>query len=134
MADEKQTATSFGLMKYVHLTFVAGAVVGGWLLSNIVHSVWTSLNLTWVQVPAPSLPLSIVGGSGIAVAFALYLWRHSQVNRIVVEIVTELSKVTWPTRKELSSSTIVVIVVSIIAALILGAFDAFWSWVTGFIY
>jgi len=25
-------------------------------------------------------------------------------------------------------------VVSVIAALILGAFDAFWSWVTGFIY
>ncbi|MBN2343149.1 MAG: preprotein translocase subunit SecE [Deltaproteobacteria bacterium] len=134
MADDKQTATSFGLMKYVHLTFMAGAVVGGWLLTQIVNTVWTSLNLTWVEVPAPSMAVSVVIGGGVAVAIALYLWRHPQINKIVVEIVTELSKVTWPTRKELSSSTVVVVVVSIIAALILGAFDAFWSWVTGFIY
>ncbi len=134
MADEKQTATSFGLMKYVHLTFVAGAVIGGWLFSNIIQTVWTSLNLAWVQVPAPNLGLSVISGAAVAVALALYLWRNPQVNKLVVEIVTELSKVTWPTKKELSSSTIVVIVVSVIAALILGAFDAFWSWVTGFIY
>ncbi|MBN2528337.1 MAG: preprotein translocase subunit SecE [Deltaproteobacteria bacterium] len=134
MADEKQTATSFGLMKYVHLTFVAGAVVGGWLFTKIVHTVWTSLNLAMVQMPAPNMAIAIAVGAGIAIALAFYLWRNPQVNKLVVEIVTELSKVTWPTRKELSSSTVVVIVVSIIAALILGAFDAFWSWVTGFIY
>jgi preprotein translocase subunit SecE len=134
MADEKQTATTFGLMKYVHLTFLAGAFAGGWLLTNIVGSAWTSLNLAWVQVPAPNSALTFVIGGGVAVAVAFYLWRHPKVNRLVVEIVTELSKVTWPNRKELYSSTVVVVVVSIIAALILGAFDAFWSWVTGFIY
>jgi preprotein translocase subunit SecE len=134
MADDKQTATTFGLMKYVHLTFVAGAVVGGWLLTNIVNSIWTSLNLAWVEVPAPNLALSFVIGGGTILAVTLYLWRHPKINRLVVEIVTELSKVTWPTRKELSSSTIVVVVVSVIAALILGAFDAFWSWATSFIY
>ena len=66
MADEKQTATSFGLMKYVHLTFIAGAVVGGWLFTNIVQTVWTSLNLAWVEVPAPNFALSVVAGAGSA--------------------------------------------------------------------
>lgn len=128
------TATTFGLMKYVHLTFFAGAAAGSWLLVNLVGTVWTSLNLSIAEVPAPSFFMSVLIGAGTAVAFAVYLWRHPKVNRLVVEIVTELSKVTWPTRKELSASTVVVLVVSVIAAIILGAFDAFWSWATAFIY
>ena len=135
MADSKQqTATTFGLMKYVHLTFILGIFVTGWLLVKVVDSAWTSLNLQFVQVPAPNAALVFLIGAGIAVSLGLYLWRHPVVNRLVIEIVTELSKVTWPTRKELYSSTVVVIVVSIISALIVAAFDAFWSWVTGFIY
>ena len=46
----------------------------------------------------------------------------------------ELSKVSWPTRKETWSQTIVVIIVSIIAAVILGVFDAVWAQITDFIY
>ena len=131
---ENATPTNFGLMKYVHVTFFAGALVAGWLLVNLTDTVWTSLNLAVTAVPAPVFWIEFVMGGGIAIALALYMWRHPQLNRLVVEIVTELSKVTWPTRKELSSSTVVVLVVSIIAAMILGAFDAFWSWATGFIY
>jgi preprotein translocase subunit SecE len=136
MNDTKEVAasSSFGLMKYVHLTFFAGAFTGGWLLIKIVDSIWVNLNLTFAQVPSPNFGVSFLVGGGIAVAFAFYLWRHPHVNRLVVEIVTELSKVTWPTRKELSASTVVVLVVSIIASLILGAFDAFWSWATSLIY
>ena len=40
----------------------------------------------------------------------------------------------WPSRKETSASTIVVIITSIIAAGILGAFDAVWSTITDLIY
>ncbi len=134
MADEKQTATTFGLMKYVHLTFIVGALGSAWLLSRVLEVVWTSMNLRWVEVPAPNTMLVLVISAAVALSVGFYLWRHPSVNRLVVEIVTELSKVTWPTRKELYASTVVVVIVSIIAAIILGAFDAFWSWVTGFIY
>ena len=48
----------------------------------------------------------------------------------VVEVTRELEKVTWPTRKETSAATIVVIVTVLIAALILSSFDAFWSFFT----
>ena len=51
-----------------------------------------------------------------------------------MEIVVELSKVTWPTRKELSASTVVVIILSVIASIILGLFDFFWAWCTDLIY
>ena len=51
---------------------------------------------------------------------ALALYRNEKVSRVAHEVVGELAKVTWPTRKETQVSTIVVIVTSIIAAVIVG--------------
>jgi preprotein translocase subunit SecE len=42
--------------------------------------------------------------------------------------------VSWPTRKETWSQTIVVLIVSVIAAIILGVYDAVWSHITDLIY
>ena len=129
-AADAQIATQFGLMRYVHAIFFAGAIALAWLFIQIVDTTWTRLNLSIAWVPAPRewaiFAIGIVAGAGIA----LYLWRHPRVNRLAIEVVTELSKVTWPTRKELSASTVVVIVVSIIASIILGIFDMFWAWAT----
>jgi preprotein translocase subunit SecE len=97
---------------------------------------WTSL-FNWDMVaswiPRPREWMSIIIGVLAGAGTALYMWRHPKVNRLAVEVVTELSKVTWPTRKELSASTVVVIVVSIIASIILGVFDMFWAWATDLI-
>ncbi|MCP4602935.1 MAG: preprotein translocase subunit SecE [Proteobacteria bacterium] len=126
--------TTLGLMKYVHVMFFTGTLIIGWLFSKIIDTVWTSLNLAIASVPPPSDAISIaVAGIG-SVGLVVYLWRHPKVNRLALEIVTELSKVTWPTRKELSASTVVVIVLSIIAAIILGLFDFFLSAATDLIY
>ena len=132
--QEGVKATTLGLMKYVHAIFFGGAIVVGWLFIKVIETVWTSLNLTFAAVPPPSNWVTIGLGGGGACALAFYLWRHPKVNRLAVEIVTELSKVTWPTRKELSASTVVVIILSVIAAIILGLFDFFWAWATDLIY
>ena len=125
-----QAATAFGLMRYVHAIFFGGAVALAWLFIQIVDTAWTRLNLGFAWMPAPREWLSIAIGALGGIGTALYMWRHPKVNRLAVEVVTELSKVTWPTRKELSASTVVVIVVSIIASIILGVFDMFWAWAT----
>jgi preprotein translocase subunit SecE len=128
-----QAASAFGLMRYVHAIFFGGAVALAWLFVQIVDTAWTRLNLGFAWMPAPKgwmiIAIGAIGGLGVA----LYMWRHPRVNRLAVEVVTELSKVTWPTRKELSASTVVVIVVSIIASIILGVFDMFWAWATDLI-
>jgi preprotein translocase subunit SecE len=132
--QEAVASTTFGLMKYVHAMFFAGTVVVGWIFVKLAEDIWATMHFKFGWVPAPRDWMAIGGGAVLAMALGLYMWRHPKVNRLAVEIVTELSKVTWPTRKELSVSTVVVIVVSIIAAVILGLFDLFWSWVTDFIY
>ncbi|MBQ0163842.1 MAG: preprotein translocase subunit SecE [Bacteroidales bacterium] len=43
-------------------------------------------------------------------------------------------KTTWPTRKELTHSAIVVLIASIIIALVVFAFDSFFHWFMKFIY
>ena len=136
MSVKKQSVNSptMGLTKYVHVMFLVGALIIGWLLTNIVTSIWTSLNLAFAAIAPPSEMVSLFVGGIIAVGSAYYLWRHPKVNRLALEIVTELSKVTWPNRKELSASTVVVIIFSVIASLILGLFDFFWAFVTDKIY
>jgi preprotein translocase subunit SecE len=44
------------------------------------------------------------------------------------EIVSELKKVTWPTRQETAYLTMVVIIVSVAVGLMLGAIDIFFNW------
>lgn len=137
MADNKETsapATTIGLAKYVHFVYFVGTVVIAWLFVKITETVWTSLNLAITAVPPPSNFIEVIVGGTSAAVLGVYLWRHPKVNSLVMEIVVELSKVSWPNRKELSASTVVVIVLSIVAAIILGLFDFFWAWVTDLIY
>ena len=125
-----QAAAAFGLMRYVHAIFFGGGVALAWLFIQIVDTAWTRLNLGFAWMPAPKDWMAIAIGAVAGFGVAIYLWRHPKVNRLAVEVVQELSKVTWPTRKELSASTVVVIVVSVIASIILGVFDMFWAWAT----
>jgi preprotein translocase subunit SecE len=45
----------------------------------------------------------------------------------VKKVYLEMRKVTWPTRKELINSTIVVVIISAIVALIIFVFDTVFS-------
>ncbi len=48
--------------------------------------------------------------------------------RWVADIISELRKVTWPTRQETTNLTSVVLVVSLVVAVILGGADIGLSW------
>ena len=48
--------------------------------------------------------------------------------RWVADIISELRKVTWPTRAETTNLTMVVLVVSLLVAFVLGGTDIFFSW------
>ena len=50
------------------------------------------------------------------------------VPRWLEEIVSELKKVTWPTRQETVYLTTVVIIVAVAVGLLLGGIDIFFNW------
>ncbi|MBI4042980.1 MAG: preprotein translocase subunit SecE [Deltaproteobacteria bacterium] len=67
------------------------------------------------------VPLAVAGG------LALYLIRNQRANDFMNEVITELKKVSWPVRKEIVASTVVAVVIMLLAGAILGLFDAFWA-------
>jgi preprotein translocase subunit SecE len=52
---------------------------------------------------------------------------HGRIRTFLREVRIEMGKVTWPGRKELLTSTGVVIVAVIIAAVYIGIFDFIWN-------
>ena len=67
--------------------------------------------------------VSIVAGA--LLFFGLY--RSEQATQFVSEVVVELSRVTWPTQKETSAATILVISMVLISGLFLGFLDYLWT-------
>jgi preprotein translocase subunit SecE len=52
---------------------------------------------------------------------------HGRVRNFLREVRVEMTKVTWPARKELLSMTAVVIVAVVIAGVYIGVFDFIWG-------
>jgi preprotein translocase subunit SecE len=118
---------AIGLNRYVHFGFLAGGALLFYVFYQIVKALWTIL--------LPSNSYAVFGiALAIAGAVTVYAWQHPRINSLSREIATELSKVTWPTRKETSAFTITVIVTTIIASTIMGLFDMFWATLTGLVY
>jgi preprotein translocase subunit SecE len=132
--DKARPTGTLGVERWVQFAYAACAITLAWFLIKLSGSVWTLLADTVDSVPEPNDTIIAVGAGLIAFISAVVAYRSKKIHTFVVEVCVELSKVTWPTRKETWSQTIVVIVVSIIAAVILGVFDAFWAQITDLIY
>jgi preprotein translocase SecE subunit len=118
-----------GANRYVHMMFAAGGLLLAFLLVQTGDWLWTFVS----KAKPPDLYINL-GGFILAGLIAFRLWRSERVFGLASEVVNELKKVTWPTRKETSAATVVVIITVLIAAVILWAFDLFWIKITGLIY
>jgi preprotein translocase SecE subunit len=118
---------TLGLARWVQYVFVVAGLFFLWFLDKVATLVWSN----FAEPPATTITaISAVIGLGGAVA----LYKNERVHSLVTDVVTELAKVTWPTRQETYVSTIVVIVTSLIAAAVVGAFDFVWSFFTDLLY
>src|SRR6266436_4702701 len=112
-----------GPNKFVHLTFAIGGLLVAFVLSH-------ALDWGWSYFAKPND--LIVNALAIAVAAmaAISVYRNERAYASVVEVTRELEKVSWPTRKETSAATIVVLITVLISALVLSGFDAIWAFFT----
>jgi preprotein translocase subunit SecE len=125
---------ALGLERWVLLGYLVVFATSIWLFEKIVALAWDELSLYVEAIPEPSdipvLALSVL----LAIVLVVVLWKRKKARTFAEESAAELSKVTWPSRKETYANTVVVIVTSVIAAIILFVFDAAWSWITDLIY
>ncbi len=125
--QEKDQVKTLGLARWVQAAFMACGLLLFWVLDKAA-----SIGLTYFMEPNETLVSA--GAALVAVLVMVLLYQNAEVQRVSGDVASELSKVTWPSRQETTTSTIVVIVASFIAAAIVGAFDAIWSALTDLIY
>jgi preprotein translocase subunit SecE len=109
---------------------VLSAVV--WFLSR---SLFQWLYLTFYElrrVPSIVYLRELVPVALASIVFII-LFRHPMVTSFSDEVVSELRKVTWPSRDDVVKSTTVVLVCVLIASFILAGFDLIWGKVIGFL-
>jgi len=112
-----------GPNKFVHLTFALAGILAAFIVSRATDWVWSYFakpNDLVINVVA----VVLAGGA------ALMAYRNERVFSAVVDVTRELEKVSWPTRKETSAATVVVLVTVMISAIILSSFDALWAFFT----
>jgi len=67
--------------------------------------------------------LSMLAGVGLFIG----LCRSEKATQFMTEVVVELSRVSWPTQKETSAATILVIIMVVVSGLFLGFLDYLWA-------
>jgi preprotein translocase subunit SecE len=110
--------------KWVNLSYLAAAILFGYIVFSMSGKL---VGIYDLETRFRNIDL-ILRGASVAAAAILFvvLYRKEASNQFMNEAVAELFKVTWPTPKETSSATMVVIVMVLISGVVLGLLDYLW--------
>jgi preprotein translocase subunit SecE len=128
------TPVQLGYQRYVYAAYMAGALIVAFLTAKIGHVAWYRLGQWKPQFGEPVDDILYPAAVVIGILVALYYWRKQDARQYANEVAEELSKVTWPSRKEVTSSTTVVVLTTLFATLFFALMDRFWSFITDKIY
>lgn len=118
--------------RYVFIGVIALAAITAMPIAHLLNWLFVYLGVTNPRI-AGVLALTNVLAYCIAAAAALFCLLHRPTRQLAGEVVEELAKVTWPTRAETGSATVVVIVTVLICSVFLGFFDVMWRALTDWI-
>jgi preprotein translocase subunit SecE len=126
--------TQLGTRRFVYAGYFAGALGIAFLVSKALEFGWLKLQSFKPVVGDPRdeilLPVSGLIGFGVA----LYYWRRTRARQLAEEVATEMSKVTWPSRTEVTNGTVVVILTTLVSTVFFALMDKFWGFVTNLVY
>jgi preprotein translocase subunit SecE len=142
--DQGISPTQLGATRYVMAGFFVSSIAVAYVIGRMVSAGWSKLAstqsivdkagwLTYVGEDGRETYGTLVGGL-IAAGILVYVYRREDIRTWVHEAATELAKVTWPNKKEVTNGTVVVVVASIIATIYLALLDRFWGFVTDLVY
>lgn len=128
------TPVQLGYQRYVYAAYMAGALIVAFLVAKIGHVAWYRLGQWKPQFGEPVDDILYPAAVVIGILVALYYWRKQDARQYANEVAEELSKVTWPSRKEVTNSTTVVVLTTLFATVFFALMDRFWSFITDKIY
>jgi preprotein translocase subunit SecE len=126
--------SQLGAKRFVFAAYFAGAIFLAFLVSKIADFAWFKLQNWKPAIGEPRdeiiMPLSALLGAGAA----FYYWHRTRARQLAEEVAAEMSKVTWPTRTEVTNGTIVTIVATLLSMVFFDLMDKFWAFVTNLVY
>ncbi len=135
-AAEVGAPQQLGHKRFVYAGYMGGAIAIAFLLSKVGNLVWYRVSQWKPQwgLGDPKDELIMGIGAAIGAIVALYYWRKKKARQYIEEVAEELSKVTWPSRKEVTNSTAVVVFTTLSMTVFFALMDQFWRYVTDKIY
>lgn len=112
--------------RWVLIAYGVASVFVFLLMRQVLMVVWDFFRFQEVSVGGVVSALD-VGAVALGVATFFVLSKNAKATAFMSEVVVELSKVTWPVRRETLLSTVVVVILVGIASIILAVFDATWG-------
>jgi preprotein translocase subunit SecE len=126
--------TQLGTRRFVYAAYFAGAIAIAFLVSKVLDFAWLKLQSYKPAIGEPrddvTMPVSALIGAGAAV----YYWYRTRARELAEEVATEMSKVTWPTRTEVTNGTVVVILTTVVSTVFFALMDKFWGFITNLVY
>lgn len=132
--DDAGVPVQLGYQRYVYAAYMAGALIAAFLFAKIGHASWYRLGQWKTELGEPKDEYLFPVAGVLGVLVAIYYWRKPDARKYADEVAEELSKVTWPSRKEVTNSTTVVVLTTVFATVFFALMDRFWSFVTDKIY
>ena len=143
-AGEPALPTQLGAARYVLAGFFAVGIAVTFIVSKAMTGTWNRLaDNAWVARQAPFISAlaeddratyATFVGAVVGVTATVYAYRRPDVRTWTSEVAAELAKVSWPSKKEVTNSTIVVIAAGAFATVFLALLDRFWGFVTNLVY
>jgi preprotein translocase subunit SecE len=141
---EEQAAAQLGTDRYVMAGFFAAGMLGAYVLGRAIQSAWINFaNKDWFSQHLPRLAAvsdddkgmwSIIIGGLVALFLVARTYKKPEVRTWADEVAAELQKVVWPSRKDVTNYTFIVIVASTVATVYLALLDRLWAFVTNIVY
>jgi preprotein translocase subunit SecE len=133
-ASDAAPAAQLGVQRFVYAAFMAGAILVAFLLAKITDAAWRKIAQFKPAFGEPQEEAVYVVSALLGVGLAFYTWRRREARNYVEEVASELSKVTWPSKKEVTNSTFVVVMTTLVATTFFALMDQFWRFVTDHVY
>jgi preprotein translocase subunit SecE len=126
--------TQLGARRFVFAGYFAAGIGIAFITSKALDFGWLKLQTYKPAVGDPRdeivMPLSALIGAGVAV----YYWFRTRARQLAEEVAAEMSKVTWPSRTEVTNGTVVVIVTTLVSTVFFALMDKFWGFITNLVY
>ncbi len=132
--DGSVAPAQLGTRRFVYAGYFAGAIAIAFLLSKVIDLAWFKLQSYKPSIGEPRDEIVMGLSAIIGALVAVYFWNRTRARQLAEEVATEMSKVTWPTRTEVTNGTVVVIVTTLVSTVFFALMDKFWGFVTNLVY